>query len=343
MIGDVLTTSILFEALKERYPNSELHYVINSHTYPVVENNPFIDKFIFVTPEMEKSKGKFYDLLIYIKKKQFDTVVDVYGKTSSNLMSLICGASTKISEKKWYTKWLYNHTFTNYKSTKSIAGLAIENRLQLLKPLDIDSSKIYKPKIYLTKKEIENAELFLKSSDIDLQKPLYMISVLGSGESKTYPFNYMAQVLDSIVEVKKDAQILFNYIPKQEEDAKSILKLCKDKTQSRIYFNVFGKSLREFLSITHHCTALIGNEGGATNMAKALNIPTFTIFSPWIKKDAWNSFEDDKQNVSVHLNDFQPEHYKSINHPKELKDKALELYQKFNPELFEEILKNYLV
>ena len=78
-------------------------------------------------------------------------------------------------------------------------------------------------------------------------------------------------------------------------------------------------------------------------MAKALDIPTFTIFSPWIKKDAWSLFEDGKQNVSVHLNDFQPQNYENIKHPKELKNKALELYQKFNPELFEGILKNYLV
>ena len=56
--------------------------------------------------------------------------------------------------------------------------------------------------------------------------------------------------------------------------------------QKQIYFDVFGETLRDFLAITYHCDALIGNEGGAINMAKALNVPTFTIFSPWIKKEA---------------------------------------------------------
>ena len=41
MIGDVLTSSILFEVL-EKFPNSL--FLINSHTIPVVKNNPFIDK-----------------------------------------------------------------------------------------------------------------------------------------------------------------------------------------------------------------------------------------------------------------------------------------------------------
>ena len=32
MIGDVLTTSLLFELLREKNPEAELHYLINSTT-----------------------------------------------------------------------------------------------------------------------------------------------------------------------------------------------------------------------------------------------------------------------------------------------------------------------
>ncbi len=38
MIGDVLTSSILFEALRLKYPNAQLDYLINEHTFPVVQN-----------------------------------------------------------------------------------------------------------------------------------------------------------------------------------------------------------------------------------------------------------------------------------------------------------------
>ena len=40
MIGDVLTSSILFEVLRAKYPNAQLDYLVNSHTLPVIENNP---------------------------------------------------------------------------------------------------------------------------------------------------------------------------------------------------------------------------------------------------------------------------------------------------------------
>ncbi|AEH00070.1 glycosyltransferase family 9 protein [Lacinutrix sp. 5H-3-7-4] len=341
MIGDVLTTSILFEVLRAKYPDAELHYLINSHTLPVVENNPFIDEFVFFTKEIENSKTEFYKFLKRIKAEKYDTVIDVYGKLSSNLISYFTKAETKISIKKSYSSFLYNHTFKDSKTPKTNAGLAIENRLQLLQPLLGKIPQPIKPKIYLTNTEIEKTKAFLISNSIDLNKPLIMIGVLGSDLSKTYPFEYMASVLDYIIETYPDVQLLFNYIPKQLEDANAIYNLCKVETKKRIRLNVFGKSLRDFICITHFCDALIGNEGGAVNMAKALNTPTFTIFSPWIDKAAWSLFENGTTNISVHLKDFKPELYKNTTY-KAIKKDYSNFYNYFKPEFLLDNLTVFL-
>ena len=341
MIGDVLATSILFEAIKHKYPNAELHYVLNSHTYPVVEGNPFIDQYKFFTPEHEKSKRKLLQFAKKLRDENYDVVIDVYSKFSSNILSFYSKAQTKISKYKHYSAFIYSHNFRNAQTPQTNAGLAIENRLQLLQPLDIDGSNIITPKIYLTKDEKNNAKIFLESNGVDLNKPLYMIGVLGSGSNKTYPFKYMAEIIDTIVSEQPESQVLFNYIPKQETDAKAIFELCLPETRNQIYFNVFGKSLRDFLALTSHCTALIGNEGGATNMAKALNIPTFTIFSPWIIKEAWNMFDNNATHTSIHLNDVKPELYSSKS-SKEMKSEAFVLYETFSSKLIIPKLKKYL-
>ncbi|MHA7843779.1 MAG: glycosyltransferase family 9 protein [Winogradskyella sp.] len=342
MIGDVLASSILFEAIKHHNHDAELHYLINTHTFPVVDHNPFIDKIQFFTPEHEKNKLKLIKFAKQLRKENYDVIIDVYSKLSSNLITLFSKAKIKISIDKSRNRLFYTHLFKHKAKADTNAGLAIENRLQLLQPLGIDTSKIVRPKICLTEEEKSAAKTFLESHHINTNKPLYMIGVLGSGANKTYPFDFMASVIDKVVKTQPECQILFNYIPKQETDAKAILDLCESETQKHIYFEVFGKSLREFLTITHHCTALIGNEGGAINMAKALHIPTFTIFSPWIKKEAWNMFDDSKKHVSVHLKDFDNQLYSGVKHPKELKPKASDLYSKFKPSYFEDSLVKFL-
>ena len=340
MIGDVLTSTILFEKLRERYPDAKLYYLINSHTKPVVEHNPFIDELILFTPELEKRKRLFYRFLKSIKSEQFDIVIDVYSKLSSNLITSFSGAKTKISYHKHYSTWMYHHNIKRLNKTTSNAGLAIVNRLQLLTPLNISPSEVT-PKLYLTPSETEGAKALLQAHGITKERPLVMISVLGSGTNKTYPHRYMAHVIDTIVKQTKTT-ILFNYIPKQLDDAKNIYDLCDSRTQEHIKFEVFGKSLREFLALLNECDAIIGNEGGAINMAKALQVKTFAIYAPWISKATWSIFEDGIVNDSVHLEEYHPEAYSNVKQPKALLPKVEAYYDMFKPLLFQDKLNAFL-
>jgi len=76
-------------------------------------------------------------------------------------------------------------------------------------------------------------------------------------------------------------------------------------------------------------------------MSKALNIPTFTIYAPWINRTSWNIFEETGLHEIVHLSDYYPDLYKN-KHPKNFKEKALEWYDKLNPELFADKLQQFV-
>ncbi len=310
MIGDVLTSSILCEAIKQRFPKAEVHYLINSHTLPVIENNPFIDKKIVYTAEIAKSRKAKKELRKELKSEGYNAVVDVYSKIGSARMAKSTKAPIIVGYKKWYTKSAYTDVYSYNTISETEAGIAIENRMMLLQAIDTGFSKALKPKLYVTDKEIAFAKEQLLNHQIDTSKPLYMIGILGSSDSKTYPLPYLAEVLDYLVE-KTDGQLLFNYIPNQVNQVDTLYELCAKNTQLHIKKDLYGKSLREFIALTSQCDALIGNEGGAINMAKAINIPTFSIFSPWIMRAAWALYEN-KHNVVVHLEDINPELYKEM-------------------------------
>ncbi|MEG9328826.1 glycosyltransferase family 9 protein [Salinimicrobium catena] len=339
MIGDVLTSSILFEALRKKYPSAELHFLIYKHTLQVVENNPYIDKFILFDPEKDQKFRGFLAFLKQIRKNKYDVVIDVYSKINTALISAFSGAEKRISYHKTYTQFAYTQTFRPKAKLESSAGFAIENRMLLLQGLSENFPVEIKPKIYLTATEKEAAKNMLEQAGISFSRPLIMCGILGSSAAKTYSHKYMAQVLDFIVQ-KTDAQLLFNYIPKQAEEAKTIFNLCKPGTQKNIFFEVFGRSLREFMAITYHCDALIGNEGGAVNMAKALDVPTFSIFSPQIKKENWSIYEDGTRNVSVHLNDHN-DVLKGLS-KKEISKNSSRFYELLEPNLIFASLEKFL-
>lgn len=340
MIGDVLASSIICNNLKTIYPKSQVDYVIYPFTTPVIENNPNIDNLILFKDEYRKSKFTFLKFLFKIRKERYDIVIDAYGKTESNLITLFSGAKKKIGVYKKYTNFIYNHTIRELSQPLTNVGLALENRLLLIAGFNKNKKIDLKPKIFLTSTEIKNGKQILNKENIDFSKKIFMISVLGSDLNKTYPFPYMAKILDTIV-ANTNATLLFNYMPSQKEEVQTIYDLCLAETRKNIKIDLILGSIREFLSVTFYCNALIGNEGGAVNMAKALDKPTFTIFSPWIIKEAWNSFENGTTNISVHLKDFKPELYGEKS-AKEMKSKSLDLYKELTPDLLIPILEKYV-
>ncbi len=341
MIGDVLTTSILFEALRREYPEAELHYLIFPHTRAVVENNPFIDKIIEFDPAIGKDPIKFLKFLNFIRKESYTAVIDIYSKISSGIIAMYSGASMRLGFQKNYTRPFYTQTFNYKEKPETNAGLAIENRMQVLEAFDKNFPKELKPKIYIFSKEKEVFRKKFTQQGINLEYPIIMCGVLGSCSMKSYPENYMASLLDDLIKKEPKAQILFNYLPTQKTEAERIYKQCNSKTKSQIFFDIYESTLKGFILNCANCNFYFGNEGGAANIMKALDKPTFSIHSPVIKKNYWAIYEDGKKHVSVHLEDFQPELFKQC--PRRYNKKLnTAFYHKLKPELISSKLSNFL-
>lgn len=339
MIGDVLASTVICENLKKFYPNCIIDFVANRNTLAVLQENPFIDNIIVFEEKYRKSKYDFLKFVFQFRKKKYDVVIDAYQKLESKLITLFSRAPLKISYKKPFSSLVYNKTIIR-ETTEAPIPRAIKHRLLLLSYVNIPLQDcVTNAKIYLRKDEISQAKVFLEKNNVSLEKPLIMMSIVGSNKSKTYPHEYMAKVVD-VITSQLDATILFNYMPSQRDEALNIYNLCNLHSRNHIKIDVIADSLRDFLGVLHHCNAVIGNEGGAINMGKALNKHSFCIFTPTVKKGAWFVANDEKH-MAVHINDYKPQLFKGKK-KKEIKNEASSLYKEFRPELFTDKLQEFL-
>ena len=111
-----------------------------------------------------------------------------------------------------------------------------------------------------------------------------------------------------------------------------------------IILDIFAPTIRDFAVLMNQCAVLVSNEGGTVHIAKALGKPTFTIFSPYINKDDWSSFEDGKFHKSVHLLDFLPDAISNLSYEqsKEIEKNPRELYLKLTPKMIIPELHTFL-
>src|SRR5690606_11439071 len=130
------------------------------------------------------------------------------------------------------------------------------------------------PKLFVSAQEISDAITLFEKHNVRKNRKTIMISLLGSEKIKTYPYELMSKVVDYVADYA-DVNILFNYFTSKIEEAKIILNNCKASTQKKIYFDLLGADLRSFIAIMSQCDLIIGNDGGAINMAKALQKPSF--------------------------------------------------------------------
>lgn len=308
----------------------------HANSVAVLIGNPHIDNVIPLPHKVRKNYFILFKFIFEIRAKKYDAVIDVDNKLGTNLITLFAGSKIKIAYYKWYTKLFYTDNLKRYKNTgKPKFGFAIENRLLLLEPVNIDKKTIDPyPKLFVGSEENNVAISLFEKYNINKGNKIIMISLLGSEKNKTYPLEYMTKIIEYVAN-HNDVTILFNYYENQIEDAKTIYNSCSKEIQEKIYFDLHGKDLRSFISIMNICDLIIGNDGGAINIAKALNKPAFTIFSPFIEKNIWATFEDGLTNISVHLKDFRPELFINIKHSK-IKKNYESLYHLLRPELFKD-------
>ncbi len=328
-IGDVLISSVIANNIKKVFPNSHVAYFVYDYTAGVLENNPNIDEIIAVNDRELKKLNNLFKAIRKIRKARFDIIFDPYSKFQSRMICLSSSAKVRIGLKKAHKKLklpFYSHPVNFLKEGSKDCGKAIEDRVNMISSVFPLKNPDYVPKIFLTAEE----EAYNPVKEIT--GPVIMLGVLGSTPQKSMPYEYVAAIIDHITS-SYNATILFNYAPHQREEAEKIYNLCRDK--AKINLDIYEDSIRGFVKLMNHCDMLVANEGGSVHIAKALEKPTFTIYSPYVNKAHWCSFEDGKMHDSIHLLEEKPDLFSSftLEERRRIEENPDELYRQLTPEM----------
>lgn len=327
-IGDVLLSSIIANNIKIVFPNSAVHFFTYDYASAVLLNNPNIDKIITVNDKELKKPINLLKQVIALRKADYDIIFDAYSKFQSRLICLFSGANYRIGFKRKHKTLklpFYTHPVSFLDKSSRSCGKAIEDRVNIIDSVFPIKEPDYVPKLFLTHEEKQYDKLN------HLNGPIIMLGVLGSTPQKSMPYDYVAELVNYITQTYK-ANILFNYAPHQKAEALKIYEQCIDK--DHIHLDIYEDSVRGFIKLMNKCDILVANEGGSVHMAKALNKATFTIYSPYILKDHWASFEDGTLHESIHLLEEKPKLFATSRAERKAIEKdPKQLYRELTPTL----------
>lgn len=337
-IGDVLISSVIANNIKKVFPKSEVTYFVYEYSVGVLENNPNIDRIISVKEKELKRFPKLLKTISKVRKEKYDIIFDPYSKLQSRLMCLFSGAQYRIGLKRAHKKLklpFYTHPISFLEHRSKNCGKAIEDRINMINSVFELNYPDYVPKIFLKDEERQYNRIEA------LQKPVIMLGILGSTPQKSMPYEYVVEIINYITS-NYNCTMLFNYAPNQKEEAVKIYEMCENKDQ--INLDIYEDSIRGFIKLMHKCDLLVSNEGGSVHITKALEKPTFTIYSPYVNKEHWCSFEDGDLHDSIHLLEEKPNLFSSftLEERRTIEANPHELYKELTPEMILLRLKPFL-
>lgn len=266
-LGDIVHSLPFLNVLRDRFPRSEIHWIIAKGLEGLLEGHPMINRLLIINKnEWKKIKNvkdtisELRSLFKSLKKEKFDIVADLQGLLRSGVLTAATGASVRVGfkEAREGSSIFYTHRVEGGKDIH-----AVDRYLKIAKFLGCDIGDVCFP-----------LPLSFGSSRLARYLPDKEYAVLVPGarwKTKKWPpekFGELASRLPMkflIVGGKSDTDISNRVVNSSKGNAISIA----------------GKTnIKELIEIMRKAKFVVSNDSGPMHIAAALGVPVFAIFGP---------------------------------------------------------------
>jgi ADP-heptose:LPS heptosyltransferase len=128
-MGDILLTTPVLRALREKYPQGEIHFLTKAKFREAIETHPVPDQFWYL-------ENSLHEIIRQLQQVRFDIVIDLHASMRSALVRFQLNGDHFIFPKKSLKRWLW----MKYRIGKPDSRHIVERYMAALKPLGIISS-----------------------------------------------------------------------------------------------------------------------------------------------------------------------------------------------------------
>ncbi|MDD5449023.1 MAG: glycosyltransferase family 9 protein [Candidatus Omnitrophica bacterium] len=292
-IGDVLRTTAILPALKEKYLDAKIYWITTDLSKPILENHPLIDK-IYVESELtEEFKKSEYDLIINLDE-DWDAC-----QLASDLKGKRFGYYLKDGK-------ILGTERTGYWMAMSLLGgedrdlLKKKNQFSYQKIMcdiiDIPYSSKYKPMLKLTKQEEKDGLDFARQYRIDLDKDIVVGINTSAGRRwplKEMPLDKTVKLIDKLIK-EKFKVVLFGGEKECERN-----RIIRQQADRKLIDSGYHSSLRRFSSLINICDVVVSADTLAMHISIYLGKYTIAFFGPTPPQEI--EFYSKGEAVSLHM------------------------------------------
>jgi len=284
LIGDVVFTTPAVAALRRRFPDARITYLVEAAAEPVVRHHPGIDEVVVV----ERPRGLkriAYDLQLArrLRARHFDLVIDFHGGPRSAFLAWASGAPQRIGYQLPGRQWSYT---ARVPWTRSLIPPrhSVVNQWALLEPLGITApDPATDPAIMpLDAAAAGRVATRLEHAGIDARHAIVVFHVSAGNPFRRWPAESFAAAAAALARADRSRRIIITAGPSESVAAASVAdearRLAGDAGAGILRSGEFD--LSELRALIGRASLYIGGDSGPLHIASTTRTPVVALFGP---------------------------------------------------------------
>ncbi len=285
LIGDVVFTTPLVRALRRRFPDASLTYLVEPDAAPVVSANPHLDA-VWVVPRRRGWRRPLDDfsLGLRVRRERFDVAIDLHGGPRSAWLTWSTRAPVRVGYDVAGRTRMYTRVVP--KPPDLAPRHSVLNQWDLLGALDaefaaadVTTDRVEMPVDEPAARAVADR---LAAFGVEPDDALVVVHASAGNPFRRWPEASFAEVAARLAERQPDRHVIVTSGPSDRDAVSRVLAGARGQAGSgagRIHDGE-AFSLAELRALVERAALFIGGDSGPLHIAATSDVPIVGLYGP---------------------------------------------------------------
>lgn len=286
LIGDVVFTTPAIRAIRRRFPDCHLAYVVEPEAEPVVAHNGHLDEVIVAArPEGIARLTADLSLARRLCRAHYDVAIDFHGGPRSSLLTRATGAPVRIGYTVPGRSWSYTHRIPRSRELRP--RHSVVNQWDLLEPLGIGAPDPLRDPTEMpeTRDAAERVAARLAAEGYGGGDELIVLHVSAGNPFRRWPAASFTDLVARLVSTGRSRWVTVTSGPSDVQAAAGVSRDARERVDPQVACRVIHAGdfdLHELRALIGRAALFIGGDSGPMHIAGTTTTPIVGLYGPTV-------------------------------------------------------------